>query len=358
MMTQASIASTAGVPHAEITVIIHGPIIHDLAPGAPSGMTRAAVQSVRNVLPGAKVIISTWAGSAAEGLGADQVVYSPDPGTHPPKLREKPNNVNRQIAAMRAGLGLVDTRWTLKLRSDTVLVTSGMVACWDRYPERHPYLQVFERRIVTSALLTHHPRLCFRRQAFTTFLFHVNDMMQFGLSRDLRRLWDIPFMPAADFAYFTEAQVAGKADMIGSRRVPEDYVWTTVLAAAGFPIHDSWLDFQPTMLPVSELSIVNNFQLLDHDDMGFLCLKYPRFGDGHHPLGAPFFTHREWLSHYRLHCDPAVKVPRLTLPTAKSLWRGLRNGLNIVRQLEFLKRCIRPERQRFKEALRRYKLWK
>jgi hypothetical protein len=352
MTKQELLGTTEGVPYSEITVIVHGPILKESVAGAEEGMTQAAVRSVRKVLPGAKVIVSTWLGSAAEALGADHIVYSPDPGSNPYGPGKRPNNVNRQIAAMRAGLERVTTRWTLKLRSDTVLVSDGMVSRWGRYPERHPYLRVFDRRIVTSALLTYHPTLGLRSNLFTPFLFHVNDMIQFGLTTDMRRLWGIPFMPEADFSYFSKEALVGKLDNISNRRVPEDYIWTRVLQAAGFPTNDSWLDFQPKLLPLSELSIVNNFQLLDHADMGFVCLKYPNFGDDHHPIGVPFFTHRKWLSLYGRHCDPSVDVPWFGRPSAGSLRSTLRRGLNLLRWLQFLKRLTRPLRHRIKRIFR------
>lgn len=359
MTKQEFFGASESVPYAEITVIIHGPILKEAVVGSPLGMTHEAVQSVRQVLPGAKVVISTWAGSEAEGFGAEQVVYSSDPGGNPYGPGERPNNVNRQIVAMRAGLERVDTRWALKLRSDTKLVSASMVTLWPRYQERNPCFKVFERRVTTSAILTYDARLCFGTKLFTPFFFHVNDMIQFGLTSDLRRLWCIPLMPLEDFTCFSEEalKLKGRFENISNRRVPEDYIWTSALKAAGFTTNDSWMDFRPGLLPVSELSIVNNFQLLDHEDMGFHCLKYPNF-DRDFPIGMPFFTHRSWLSYYQLYCDPLVEVPKHEPFTLKSLRRSLLRGFNPFRALQYLKRLTRPFRYRIKEAARKMMLWK
>lgn len=355
--SQPSTAST--MRFQDITVIVHGPVLDQAAPGAPQGMTLAAVQSVRKILPGAKVVISTWVGSAAEALGADQVVYSEDPGCLPYAPKERPNNVNRQIVAMRAGLEVADSRFVLKLRSDTTLVSDGMMRQWGRFQVRNPHLRVFEQRVITSAFLTYHPRICFQGGRFTPFLFHVNDMIQFGLAADMRKLWMIPLMPAAEFTYFKESELAGKVDKVTNRRVPEDYIWTSALTAAGFSSNDSWADFRPELIPVSELSIVNNFHLLDQTDMGFLCLKYPEFARGHHLIDTPYFTADEWGALYRIHCDPSAPPPprpaRLTGARIKSTLRSL---MQVHHLGAYLKRASRPARHRVKEALRGLRLWK
>ena len=357
MTKQESPGLSEAVPYADITVLIHGPILRESTPGSPRGMTHEVVQSVRHVLPGAKIVISTWDGSGAEDFGAEMVVYSSDPGGSPYAPGARLNNVNRQIVAMRAGLERIDTRWALKLRSDTKLVSAGMATLWPRYQARNPGYGVFERRIVTSAILTYNARLCIGSRLFTPFLFHVNDMIQFGLTSDLRRLWYIPTMPLSDFEFFSKEELEGQVDKISNRRVPEDYIWTCALKAAGFTTNDSWMDISPGLLAVSELSIVNNFQLLDHAEMGFHCLKYPNF-DQDFPIDMPFFTHRGWLSCYQLYCDPLVVVPVREPITLRSLRRRLQKGLNPARVIQYLKRRTRPFRFRIKEMARRIILWK
>ena len=347
-----------GVPPSEITVIIHGPILKDAISSAPQGMTLAAVQSVKKVIPGARVLISTWAGSEAESLGADQVVYSADPGCLPYGKKARANNVNRQIIAMSSGLDLVKTKWVLKLRSDTILTSDSMFKRWGQYRERNRYLRVFKERIITSALLTYHPRTCFQGGRFTPFLFHVNDMIQFGLAEDMRKLWCIPLMPSEDFNYFTEAQLSGKIDKIGNRRVPEDYIWTSVLSSFGYPTNDSWADFQPAMVPVSELSIVNNFHLRDHHDMGFTCLKYPDFGNGYHLIGSPYFSYREWCKLYRTYCDPTISLPAIGRTILPAICSNPFAFLNLNRLGQLMKSLSRPARHRIKSALRVLHLWK
>jgi hypothetical protein len=339
------------VTNEEIAVLIHGPISLGRGKNYPNGQTVAVVESVKTILPGAQIIISTWRGMPAENLGADQVIYSDDPGALPYGFNNRPNNVNRQIVSMCAGLKLVKAKCTLKLRSDTVLTSADLIKNWGQYEARNKSIRIFEQRIMTAAILTINPRLCYKEKQFTPFLFHVNDMIQFGLTADMIKLWDLPLMENKDFTYFSPRDHIDMIDHITCRRVPEDYVWTSVLGRAGIPINDSWADFQPQLLDVSELSIVNNFCLLDYKDMGVCSLKYPNF-EFSHPAGAPFFTHYQWLCLYKIYCDSSIIVPREKINFS---WRLIVfKYFNIFYHYNYLKRKTRAFRYKLKAFLGLY----
>lgn len=338
-----------------ISVIVHGPVLKDKNSFSPEGITAAVIQSVRRVLPGAKVILSTWIGEEANCIKVDKKVHSIDPGALPYGVGYRLNNVNRQIVAMRAGLNLVETNWTLKLRSDTILTSDQMVKHWECFPDRSPFCKIFEKRVVTSAILTYDARLAIKDKLFTPFLFHVNDMIQFGLTKDIKKLWSIPTMVKEDFTFFTQQFLEDKKDKISNRRVPEDYIWTTVLTAAGMPVNESWADIQPQLIPISELSIVNNFILLDHKDMGFKCLKYPNF-EFSHPLRMPYFTHIRWRQLYKTYCNPLAEMP-----SNISQWKAIFSRRNFIfifsyfnpyKLFQLLKRKTRFHRYKVKKLFR------
>ena len=48
--------------------------------GAVTPVTKAVLNSLRAIFPGAELILSTWEGSALDGLSYDKAVLSPDPG--------------------------------------------------------------------------------------------------------------------------------------------------------------------------------------------------------------------------------------------------------------------------------------
>ena len=90
----------------DISVIVQGPIM-----GGAERLTGRAIESVRRVLPGAEIILSTWHGSDTGALACDALVLSDDPGAtnwlrrgDAAALDKKLNNGNRQIVSTRAGL--------------------------------------------------------------------------------------------------------------------------------------------------------------------------------------------------------------------------------------------------------------
>ena len=100
----------------EISVVIQGPLLPDQVEGAAR-----CVASVRSMLPGAEVILSTWEGEDASGFASPvRVVQSPDPGAFLVR-HERPNNLNRLQVSTWAGLQHVSRRYCLKFRTDLAL---------------------------------------------------------------------------------------------------------------------------------------------------------------------------------------------------------------------------------------------
>ncbi|WP_161783948.1 WavE lipopolysaccharide synthesis family protein [Massilia sp. LC238] len=117
------------------------------------------IRMTRQVLPGARIVLSTWEGTdVPRKLGVDAVVLSPDPGPLAPlKLDDdKANNANRQLASTRAGLAAVHTPYAVKLRTDCFLEHAGFL---DFAAEQRRRAAPPRRRTRTAAgLFLLHPR--------------------------------------------------------------------------------------------------------------------------------------------------------------------------------------------------------
>ena len=118
-----------------ISVVIHGPVQATPDRGMETGITEKAITSIREHLPGAHIILSTWPGQPTESLDIDELVISDDPGANiiaydfdGTPLTE---NNNRQIVAVAAGLRKVKTPYAIKLRSDNYLLHSGFIG-WQK----------------------------------------------------------------------------------------------------------------------------------------------------------------------------------------------------------------------------------
>ena len=114
--------------NADITIVFQGAFKPYVTQGKESFLRN--VRKAKRVLPGAKIIVSTWKGAEIpSGLVVDDIVFSEDPGALPPlKLTDdKPNNANRQLLSTQAGLAAVTTPYAVKLRSDCYLEHAGFL---------------------------------------------------------------------------------------------------------------------------------------------------------------------------------------------------------------------------------------
>jgi hypothetical protein len=149
------------------------------------------VRAVRKVLPGSKIVVSTWKGAEIPlGLAADDIVFTEDPGSLAPlKLTDdKPNNVNRQIVSTQAGLAAVGTPYAVKMRTDCFLEHAGFL---DFHAEQLKRDRGRER-LLTCSFFTLDPTV------FERMPYHVSDWFHFGPTELLRHYWSAKPMTGED----------------------------------------------------------------------------------------------------------------------------------------------------------------
>jgi hypothetical protein len=160
------------------------------------------VRLTRKALPGAHIVLSTWAGTELPpGLDVDAVVESPDPGSLAPlKLDDnKANNANRQLASTRAGLAAATTPYAAKLRTDAWLEHAGFL---DYYQEQLA-LDGGRDRLLACSFFTLDPTM------FERLPYHLSDWFQFGPVELLRDYWAAPPVSSKDARqYETQAHTA------------------------------------------------------------------------------------------------------------------------------------------------------
>ncbi len=296
----------------EIDVIIQGAVSRKKVGRTGMGETEAVIASLREHLPGAALILSTWKGTDVSGLNVDQVVLSDDPGSFPYGNDETfRNNVNRQIVSTRNGLQAGTRKYALKLRSDTRLDHAGFLSWFDRFPARNPACKILEQRVIIKSIGTLHPRKCPSVANPRRFLFYPCDFMYFGLRLDVLNIWDIPLMTAQDANWFNQGSPRWCVRGMKNRLHSESHIWVSFLLNNGWTkVIQNWAEFDQELLRSSELSIVNNLILLDQNQFGYHCFKYPS-SEG--PCwGLQYlqnFTNWDWQVLYREYCDPNFKPP-------------------------------------------------
>jgi hypothetical protein len=282
----------------DFSVVVQGPANAQLADTAAS---------VRRVLPGAQLIVSTWRGADLGGIDADEIVLNDDPGSADYRAADggdsgKPFNTNRMITSTRNGLARADRPYAIKLRNDTPLVDDAFVDWIGVFADRHPDLQVFSERILTASIATR------PSSTMPGYLFHPSDCVHVGRTDDVRELWDAPLIDEAANAGWLLGRPRTEPDLIPgnwARYFNEQTLWLSCLRRNGFEV-----DYDHTGLhdehqrEASDRSIVNNFVVLEPWQLG---IGFPKFSVITRQVSLwQYLWFDEWHQLYRRHCVPAA----------------------------------------------------
>lgn len=255
----------------EMSVVVQGPII---CGEGREATTSEVLASIRQHLPHAQLILSTWRDADLSALEPDELVLNDDPGAVVPNLDfpNRANNVNRQLVSTSHGLQKAERRYALKLRSDTPLAHAGFAALHRTRTRRHPRWRLLRERILLPRDLSLHP-------AVVPSLYHAHDCVQFGLAEDLRELWDSPLAPEPEtsHAFRNGARpplVYNTVEGPCVRMSAEQYYITAFLRRRG---HEAGLEYvcdcRAAQAAKSLLFMANNFAFANLETMG---IRIPR----------------------------------------------------------------------------------
>lgn len=259
---------------------------------------KACAESIRSTLPKAHVIVSTWRGSDTEDIDCNVVLESDDPGTIVNK-NGCAHNFARQLESTRKGLTAIpdDRPFALKIRTDMRLHHTGFMDAFDRYTARAGSLRILQDRIIGLMHFTRHSRRGY-------FLFCWSDLIHFGCTSDLRRLWDIPSMPIVE----ERMSSAGIRELLSDLNLlPEQYLWSHL-----FQQHLNLAGFQDVshhpdgIAEVHDLALINNFIPLLPETFGaeWVGRRIPL------QRWMNLFSEGEIERLYRQFCEPGFKPAR------------------------------------------------
>lgn len=286
------------ISFSDFTVVVQGPV-HGSPNDVPEAqITANAIQSVRSLMPGAEIILSTWKGTDCSHLDYDYLIENDDPGGtyYHTSEKGKMNNNNRQIVSTRNGVLKASRKFTMKLRSDCKLTHTGFTAYLDQYNAKNNF-SIFENRVLTSTVFTKDPRKI-------PILYHVSDIFQVGLTTDMQLLWDIPLQPEPHTTrYVADSKIIWNEpypyDNYKMRYASEQYIW---MAACSKKNIDLQLDYY-AQLPCNKIvrgekSLIANFVFLEPDKLG---LELPE--KMHEHLNNPtLYTFKDWENLYKRYC--------------------------------------------------------
>ena len=145
--------------NSEISVVFQGPLVFD----KERCLTNSCMNTVRSILPGAEIILSTWKTEniiSIEGANFDILVINEDPGTFSILPDSTGSNVNRQIISTLNGLKAATRKYALKMRTDNYLTHAGFKEYFGRYLKRCMEFKILEERVLALAFGTVNPRRC------------------------------------------------------------------------------------------------------------------------------------------------------------------------------------------------------
>lgn len=295
--------------------------------GAVGTATPECLTSVRRFLPGAEIILSTWAGADTGGLDFDILVQSPDPGgiRHDfaiQNVKNSTNNFNRQLLSTNAGLAKATRSYALKLRSDLILQGAGFLAYWDLFPARNRVYSFFKHRALCGSL--------YAREHSDQYgngfplPFHPTDFWFFGFCDDLRDYFDCPQQTATEggnwaFKYPNRVPYATQL----WRYAPEQYFCLNWVKKHWQDVFfEDWSDWNAENIELSNQILYNNFIFLGYRQTGIYSPKYLNVAKKEEELQG-LISYQRFQEQYKNYCDqqyvfhetqmaPAVKLRKHT----------------------------------------------
>lgn len=244
--------------------------------------TGCTIKSVRKYLPGAKIILSTWKNCDVSEIDYDELVLNDDPGAVEcgafPELSIM-NNTNRQIVSTQNGLASCNTPYTLKLRSDLILLGKDIVSYFDMLPPPEKY-RIFKHRLLIGEIYTRHKfwYSCCGTEYVVEKPFHPSDWFVFGLTDDVRKLYsNISLIRQSDmYNYHYKYPDRAMGYKYTWRYTSEQEIFLGVVKQS-FPDlkFDDWTDYNEELCLFSKRVIFDNFLILNFFQNKILNLKYP-----------------------------------------------------------------------------------
>ncbi|WP_290873651.1 WavE lipopolysaccharide synthesis family protein [Aquabacterium sp.] len=254
------------IKSSDISVVIQGSI-------EPIPLKKC-VDSILKHLPDCEIILSTWEGSQANiTFPLNKIILNTDPGAKPISSGGALNNTNRQIVSTINGVNEASRPYTLKFRSDCVLNGVGFIEAFGKYTTRSSEHKLFQEKIVA-------PRYASRIEtAKRPYLFHPADIALFGLTTDIKRLFDIDLVTQQEFEWAKNCTNPSTKAALMERDllckwVPEQHIFIKALVKGGFKINlEHAAESTPQLATLSQKLLINNYIIIPECEFGLLHQK-------------------------------------------------------------------------------------
>tara|TARA_B110000037_G_scaffold214140_1_gene269606 strand:+ start:8571 stop:9557 length:987 start_codon:yes stop_codon:yes gene_type:complete len=252
----------------DLTILIQGPFFR-----YKNFNSNKNIKILRSVFKGAKILISTWKGENQFKINKRNIIFNKDPGFVKDNhigSSTPGSNINRQIVSVKKALSKINTKYTLKIRADCFFKKNTIIKInKDNFFRDNKY-KFFKERIITSSVGTLH-------QSVTSILYNYSDWYNFGLTKDLKKLWSVPIVKKDQVNFFSK--YPNKKDNILGRNwdlkytAEQNIYFKSIKNKIKYKINHAH-DFDKRKLLEANKFLVNNFYLSDLDSVGFIMPKY------------------------------------------------------------------------------------
>lgn len=179
--------------------------------------TISCLKSIRKYFINSKIILSTWQNSDLSKLNNrlyDEIVFSNqneteilDIGYHIGDIAKndaRKNSYNLQQLLNKKGFDLVKTKYAVKFRTDLILKNDNFLKFYNKninlFDKIDTKYKLFENRILIGDYWTTDSR----NYVDNIQSFQTSDIFQFGLTSDLKKIWDGNVMDYSTANYFKD----------------------------------------------------------------------------------------------------------------------------------------------------------
>ncbi|WP_039795474.1 WavE lipopolysaccharide synthesis family protein, partial [Komagataeibacter europaeus] len=206
------------------------------------------------------------------------------------------NNCNLQIESAKAGLEHANTEYVLRTRSDILFIDDKFIDFYikNQALPRHRFAAL-KQRVLISEFFTLNP------YTFETLPFHYSDWFHFGLTEDVRCLWDVPPYDIMDATYYErnpyQKSTGYREKKFLSKYAVEQYLYFTVFKKF-FP--ELTLDYHDDHTSIKESIgiLADNFVISDIIEVQTYFKKYEHLGKDEyiHSICIPYIMWKKIIN--------------------------------------------------------------
>ena len=307
----------------DISVIVQGKI-YDI-------YTKKCITSIKEFLPHAEIILSTWEYENVDGLDCDLILFNKDIGAGSTDSLGIVNNLNRQIVSSRNGIKKANRKYILKIRSDMYLINNKFLFNYSQYALG---ATIFKQRILVCDYYTRNPRVI-------PMPFCISDWIFFGLKEDVQDVFiKIPLQSVQEDMWFLTHKNNNRFfKSILTRYAQEQHITINYFKKyINIKCADYGNNSKKNIL-LTEQILAKNYIVIDSLKNGFF---FPKYSPDRFKEKMSIITFSDWLELNAHYC----KNKKLTIYKAKCCLRKIiyfyiRRSINNMLEKTRLKNEIR-----------------